>query len=159
MGLDKQLAEPTWKLGARIAARVGNLQRGTAEHIGQYWRRLHRLGHGWLRAMGGNLDFRHLRQLHPHAGLLVRTSTRFLCRALCDRFAAWWRFQQRRYHGKINGLHSERLNVSRWGAQIVNWHGDSEIETCNETAGSMQTAQDREAWKRPEDTFTLETCS
>ena len=145
--------------GARMVARVGNLQRGAAEDIGQYWRRLHRFGHSWLRSMGGNLDFRRLCRLHSYAGHLARTSNCFLQSALRTRCLAWWRFRQRRYHSRVDGLHPKRFKVWRWEAQIVHWHGESEVESCNENAGCMQAAQDREAWKTSEAVFAFETCS
>merc|ERR1712232_609137 len=49
--------------GARIAARCFRIRRFPSEEMGQFWRRLHRIGHQRLRRHGGGLTYRRFIQL------------------------------------------------------------------------------------------------
>ena len=60
--------------GARVCARVARVRKGAAEDLGQFWRRMHRTGHKWLRLTGGGLEVRRLTKLQSYAGHLARTS-------------------------------------------------------------------------------------
>ena len=109
--------------GARIISRVVGVRRKSDEEAGQYWRRLHREGHRWLRDFGGGVDVRRRRRLHSFAGHAARSSSEPLRLALRTRCLAWWRFKQARFHCKWTGLHPRRFRAWRWEAQLTYFYG------------------------------------
>ena len=139
--------------GARMASRVGLAQRKVVEEMGQYWRRLHRTGHRWLRSAGGGLDWRRAARVHSYAGHIARTSCHLLEVALRTRCLAWWRYNQARYHSRHDGLHPRRFKAWRWESQLVEFYGDCESSDAFANAGWMLKAQSRDAWKASAQAF------
>jgi hypothetical protein len=113
--------------GARLMARVAGVRRNAGEEIGQFWRRLHRVGHNWMRFLGGGVPVRRRLQLHRFAGHCARLGSGLVRVALRTSCLAWWRFQQNRFHSKWHGLHPRRFYCWRWEAQFADIYGDSEV--------------------------------
>ena len=137
--------------GARLMARVVGVRRNAGEEIRQFWCRLHRTGHSWMRIIGGGVPVRRRLQLHRFAGHCVCSGNGLVRLALRTRCLAWWRFQQNRFHSKWHGLHPRRFHCWRWEAQLVEHYGESEVlNPYIEDVGWMLTAAAREVWRAEE---------
>ncbi len=90
--------------GARLMARVVAIPPSPQNDAGGYWRRLHRLGHAWMRTIGGGVNQRR-RRLHRYAGHLSRMTSGMPRTAPRTRSLARWRFRQSRFVSKHCGLH------------------------------------------------------
>jgi hypothetical protein len=142
----------TW--GARLMSRVARVRRNDGEDIGQFWRRLHRVGHGWMRSQGGAVSVRRRQQLHRFAGHLARVFDCSTVRAaLRTRCLAWWRYRQHRYNSKWDGLHPKRFHCWRWEAQLVEHYGEAETDDAQVDVGWMRRALLRDAWREGEQVF------
>ena len=139
--------------GARLMARVARIRRNVGEEIGQYWRRLHRAGHLWMRTIGGGVGVRRLRRLHRFAGHLARTASGIVRTALRTRCLAWWRYHQSRYHSKWDGLHPKRFHPWRWEAQLVQHYGECETIDVELDVGWVLKAASRDVWRDGEQFF------
>jgi hypothetical protein len=138
---------------ARLFARVGRVSRMSGEDLGQYWRRLHRQGHSFMRHCGGGVRERRLQLLHRFAGHIARMREGVVVDALRTRCLAWWRYQQNRYHSKWDGVHPRRFHVWRWEAQLTNFYGEVETPNTQDDVGWILAAQDRDAWRCSETRF------
>ena len=116
------------------------------EELGQYWRRLHRFGHGLLQLNGGGLGVRRLKALHGYAGHLAR-SAGTIGTALRTRCLSWWRFQQEAHKGERYGLHPRRFKAWRWEQQLVDGYGTVEQPNIFINDGWLEAAADRTSWK------------
>ena len=145
--LTRQQREHLDSWGARVAARVRGVCRSCSEDIGQFWRRLHRIGHKMMSKTGGGLDLRRATRLHTFAGHAARSVHHIVKRALHTRCLAWWRFRQSRYHSKHDGLHPKRFKAWRWETQLTVYYGQEESEDDFSNVGWMKLAQDRDGWK------------
>ena len=139
--------------GARTAARVARVRRNVLDDVGQHWRRLHREGHRLLRAAGGGIQSMRLVLLHRFAGHVARLRPGEIPLALRTRCLSWWRYHQRRYNGRRDGMHPRRFKVARWESQMVDVYGEVENEDITVDAGWILEAQDRGAWKAREGAF------
>ena len=133
--------------GARMGAQVARTRRSPTEDIGHYWRRLHRCGHGLLRASGGSLEKRRLLKVHSYAGHLARSTSSPMKLALRTRCLAWWRFEQSNHTNRRTGVHPKRFKTWRWESQLVQHYGESSSRDVFDNVGWMLAAQDRNAWK------------
>ena len=154
--LTKQQREHLDSWGARAASRAGMVQRRLHEDMGQYWRRMHRAGHKWLRRAGGSLDRRRATRLHSFAGHVARTANDLLQTVLHTRCLAWWRFRQARYQSKHDGLHPKRFKVWRWESQLTSFYGEQESEQASDNVGWMLQAQCRDTWKDSLDKYLID---
>ena len=132
--------------GARLVARMACVKRNAGEELGQYWRRLHRFGHGLLQLNGGGLGVRRLKALHGYAGHLAR-SAGTIGTALRTRCLSWWRFQQEAHKGERYGLHPRRFKAWRWESQLEAHYGESSCANVGDSVGWMLRAQERDAWR------------
>ena len=141
--------------GARLVARMACVKRNAGEELGQYWRRLHRFGHGLLQLNGGSLGVRRLTALHGYAGHLAR-SVGTIGSALRTRCLSWWRFHQANHSSKWDGLRPKRFKVWRWESQLVRHYGEATSELVSDNVGWMLQAQEREAWRSARAAFAGE---
>ena len=135
--------------GARMVARVSRAQRKTDEPPNEFWRRLHRTGHAWLKTLGGGITCQRRRRLHAFAGHLARTSEGPLRVALRSRPLAWWRYHQSRG----TAIHPSRFHVWRWEEQLSNFYGEAESNDGTVDVGWMHRATDRARWREGEAKF------
>ena len=138
---------------ARTAASVPRTYRGYSGDVGQDWRLLHREGHRLMRNAGGGFRTRRLRLLHRFAGHIARLKQGEVATTLRTRCLSWWRFHQKRYISKWDGLHPQRFRVWRWESQLASHYGEVEQVDPFVDAGWMQAAQYRDAWKEAEKAF------
>ena len=140
--------------GARVAASVAGVKRGITEEIGDWWRRMHRVGHNILEQHGGDANRARRLQLHQWAGHLARLPADSTSgSALRARGLQWWRYAQHRHSSKWDGVHTKRFKCWRWEAQIANVYGDGCSEVVSDNTGWLERAQDRQEWKRGEHAF------
>ena len=156
--LTKQQRRHLSSWGARLASRSVLVRRGAAEEAGQYWRRLHRVGHELLRPSGGTLDRRRATRLHSFAGHTARTRVKIVHAALRTRPLSWWRFHQAMYLRKRGGLHPKRFKVWRWESQLTVFYAEIASDDTSGNVGWMAEAQDRDLWKRSLGGFLQEAC-
>ena len=135
--------------GARMMARVVRVRRMADEGIGDFWRRLHRVGSAWLRRLDGAVNTLRRRRLHSFAGHLARASDDPAGRALRTRSLAWWRY----FQGRRLLKHPARFGVWRWEAQLEEHYGQATSLFIDEDVGWMRLAQDRAQWRELQDAF------
>ena len=156
--LTRQQARRLSSWGARLSARTVLVQRRGCEDMGQYWRRLHRVGHQWLRQLGGSLDRRRAARVHSFAGHAARNNGSMVHQALHTRPLSWWRYAQARHTSRHDGLHPKRFKVWRWESQLTAFYGEVPSPDAFENVGWLLEAQDRIAWKQSLERFLEDTC-
>jgi hypothetical protein len=137
---------------ARIAARIYGVRPRPAESVGDFWRRWHRDGHAILRNAGGGVAIIWRRLLHRFAGHAARKTDGPVHDALRCRCLPWWRFRQ-----DVTGRFALRGRFGRpirWESPLENHYGKAMMDSENQNAGWLLTAQDRDAWRAGEASFT-----
>lgn len=135
--------------GARVIAAVAGIRRAASEHIGDWWRRLHREGHALLEQHGCDPEKARRRVLHQWAGHAARMPAESPCgAALRTRGLQWWRYSQERHCCKHTGVHAKRFSCWRWEAQLGETYGDGNSNNISDNTGWLGLAQNREHWKQ-----------
>ena len=116
---------------------------------GDFWRRMHRVGHGLMRASGGNVDTFRRRRLHSFAGHIARATDSAANVALHTRSLAWWRA----FQGKQLLKHPQRFYAWRWEEQLTSHYGEEASFFIDEAVGWMRHAENRVTWKSLERAF------
>ena len=139
---------------ARLFARIAGLRQKSGQHIGDYWREMHRAGHGLLAVTGGSIEARRRQLLHRFAGQAARERCGKVWEALRTRCLSWWRWQQ----GIPNGIrHPRRFKLTRWEGQLADYYGDAAAIDMRGNADWKGAAQDADAWATSEDAFRRHT--
>ena len=135
--------------GARIFARVAGIRPKVDDAEGDFWRRMHRFGHGLMTASGGNVDTFRRRRLHSFAGHIARATGSVANVALHTRSLAWWRA----FQGRQLLKHPRRFYPWRWEEQLTSHYGEEASFFIDEAVGWMRKAQNRSTWKELESAF------
>ena len=136
---------------ARLVGQVVGVRHRSGDDVGDFWRRLHRVGHSWLNSCGGSIDARRRRRLHGFAGHLARSNEGLARDALRTRSLAWWRH----FQAKSLMCHPGPFNAWRWEDQLEQVYGQSSSVFIDVNVGWMAIAQDRHRWRDCEQAFAM----
>ena len=136
---------------ARLASQIVGVPRHGDDAVGEFWKRLHRVGHHVLSQSGGSADACRRRRLHAFAGHVARADDTLPSIAMRTRSLQLWRAWQR-----VSIFpHPARFKPWRWEEQLTSFYGESWTFFLDESTGWMARAQDRLSWKRSELSFSL----
>jgi hypothetical protein len=129
---------------ARRVSKIRGTRRATGEELGQFWRRLRRIGHRLAKRKNLCLVQSYKQTLHRFAGHAARANEDSVVnKVLKLRDIKWWRYTQLRAKAAKVSAHPKRFNVWRWEEQLSKPYGND----------WKQSALDRTAWKAREKTF------